>query len=70
MITDRKEIAKRYLKGWFWIDLIVTLPLDQMMQMWYPKFKDIASMVKFVRIMKIVRMVRLVKLLKDQTDAD
>ena len=27
-ITDRCEIAKRYLKGWFWIDVLSILPLD------------------------------------------
>ena len=25
---DRKLIAKMYLKKWFWIDLLVTLPYD------------------------------------------
>ena len=64
IITNKGEIAKRYLKGWFWIDLIVTLPLDNMMQVWYPTIKEIASMVKFVRIMKIIRLIRLIKLLK------
>ena len=64
IITDKAEIAKRYLKGWFWIDLIVTLPLDRMVQVWYPQIKELASMVKFVRIMKIIRLIRLIKLLK------
>ena len=27
-ITDRKEIAKLYLKGWFWIDSISIFPFD------------------------------------------
>jgi hyperpolarization activated cyclic nucleotide-gated potassium channel 2 len=26
MVTDRKVIAKRYLKGWFFLDLLATLP--------------------------------------------
>ena len=25
---DRKKIARMYLKKWFWIDLLVTLPYD------------------------------------------
>ena len=27
-ITDKEVIAKKYLKGWFWIDLISILPFD------------------------------------------
>ena len=29
-ITDRKEIAKRYLECWFWIDLISIFPFDDL----------------------------------------
>lgn len=27
-ITDKEIIAKKYLKGWFWIDLVSILPFD------------------------------------------
>ena len=27
-ITDKREIAVTYLKGWFWIDFVSILPLD------------------------------------------
>ena len=27
--TNPKEIAKNYLKGRFWVDLLATVPLDQ-----------------------------------------
>ena len=30
-IINKWEIAKRYLKGWFWIDVISILPLDLML---------------------------------------
>ena len=28
IVEDRKEIAVIYLKKWFWIDLLVTIPYD------------------------------------------
>ncbi len=28
LITDHKRIAKRYLRSWFWIDLLATFPSD------------------------------------------
>ena len=31
-ITDKKVIAKKYLKGWFWVDLISILPIDILMK--------------------------------------
>lgn len=31
-ITDKKLIAKKYLKGWFWVDLISILPFDIMLR--------------------------------------
>ena len=64
LITDKKEIARRYVSGWFWVDVIVTMPWDQMTQVWVPSIKQLASVVKFVRLMKIIRLIRLVKLLK------
>ena len=27
-ITNKKDIAKEYLKGWFWVDLLSIFPLD------------------------------------------
>ena len=30
-IVDKRFIARRYLKGWFWIDFIAILPLDMIM---------------------------------------
>ena len=30
-VYDYKYIAKEYIKGWFWIDLIAILPIDYIM---------------------------------------
>ena len=26
LVTEKKQIAKRYCKGWFWIDLVTSIP--------------------------------------------
>ena len=31
-ITDRKKIAKQYLKGWFTVDLLSIIPFDLMVK--------------------------------------
>lgn len=38
VIEDRKQIAKIYLKKWFWIDLVVTMPYDLIINQINPSF--------------------------------
>lgn len=33
LVTDRRLIAKDYLKGWFLIDLLSTVPIDKIVAM-------------------------------------
>ena len=67
---DRKKIACIYIKFWFWIDLIVTLPYDIIIGSLNEQAQNISNLAKFVRIMKIVRLVRLLKLIKVAKDRE
>ncbi|RKX71683.1 MAG: Crp/Fnr family transcriptional regulator [Spirochaetes bacterium] len=53
LITDRKAIAKHYLKGWFFLDLIATLP-----------FSWIFISSRFSRLNSVFRYFRLARLFK------
>ena len=65
IITNRSQISRHYLKGWFWADLIATLPLDQIGKIVYaPMAENIGMVFKFMRIFKAVRLLRLIKLIK------
>ena len=64
MITKKSEIACRYLKTWFWVDLIATLPLDLLGDLLHNPIENIGIVFKFVRIFKIIRLLRLIKLIK------
>lgn len=33
VIADQKKISKRYLKGWFAVDLLATFPVDYIVRM-------------------------------------
>ena len=68
IIETRKEIAKLYLKKWFWIDLLVTVPIDLLIKLYNPEVTDFASLTKFIRVVKIVRLIRLIKLAKVAKD--
>ena len=50
-ITDRKGIASRYLKLWFWLDMASLLPFGLMVQR------------EDVSILRLIRLIRLFKLL-------
>lgn len=56
LIVDEWEIAKRYIRGWFFIDLLTSLPFEFMV----PK----SNVVKVVKVLRIFRFVRIVKILR------
>ena len=53
MVTDRKVIARRYLKGWFFLDLLATLP-----------FTWVFSSSQFAALNRVFRFFRLARLFK------
>lgn len=65
VVKDRAKIARNYLRRWFWLDLVATVPLH-----WFiPGGTDETSIfetadeaIKFIRVFKIVRLVRIFKL--------
>lgn len=61
-ITDYREIAIRYLRSWFLLDIISILPFDFLLSN-----MNINQVFRFARIgklYKLIRMTRLAKLLK------
>ena len=63
-IEDRKTIACQYLKFWFWIDLMITLPYDLLLELFFTEVSKLAYLAKLSRLIKIVRLLRMLKLLK------
>lgn len=54
-VTDARRIAIAYLRSWFLIDLVSTLPL-------YVLFNASASTLRSLRLVRALRLIRLVKL--------
>ena len=57
-----KQIAKQYLKGWFIIDLIATIPFQLIELAWQQS--DDVKLIRFTRVPRIYRIVRILRLLK------
>ena len=76
LIMNRKEIAKNYLKAWFWIDLFSTLPytwfidgalkdenVDDSNLYRAPKLLRLVKIFRFLRILKMLRLTKLKRIL-------
>lgn len=63
-VTDKRDIARRYLKGWFWIDTISILPLDLILLADSQNASVLARVAKIGKLYKLMRMLRLAKVLK------
>lgn len=74
MISDKKVIARNYLSGWFFIDLISILPFDKMIKvktkntnsLQLVKMTRLSRISKFIRLMKVVRMTKMLRLCKNR----
>ena len=63
LVRDRKLIAKRYVKFWFWLDLISIIPFDIILEQ-SGNLGDMAKFTKVGRLYKMIRMLRMVKMIR------
>ena len=67
LITDRKKIAKNYLKCWFWIDLVASVPFDRVAEILASddmSNADASNNASALGLLKGLRLPRLLRLLK------
>lgn len=61
LVTDLKKIAHRYLKGWFWVDLVSIIPFEVIGLV---VGSDVVSRLKILRILRLLRLFKLIKILR------
>jgi len=66
VVTDRWSIAKRYIKQWFMLDLITTIPWWFIDREFLYQWNEGAmwSFSKYIRLLRVLRMLRLAKMFK------
>jgi len=70
LVTDFKGIAKRYARGWLWIDLVASMPWLQLMQILGAEQQkannstEAMGMLKVLRYAKVARMMKVLRVLK------
>lgn len=62
LVESRCQIAKEYMKGWFFIDTIAILPFDLIMGL--GGFNSLVRLTKIGRLSKLVKLTRLLRVLK------
>jgi len=60
-VSDRLKIAETYLMGWFWIDLITSLPFEYMVQ--YRQVSILSKILKAFRVIRLLKIFRVIKVL-------
>ena len=74
-ITNRAQIFFIYLKGWFILDLIAILPINEIVSLVFntaqtkviDNYSLAAKMIRLSRIIKIFKFLRIFKLLKEDS---
>ncbi|ETV96449.1 hypothetical protein H310_10202 [Aphanomyces invadans] len=66
LVCNAGTIAKKYIKGWFVIDLFSTLPFDTIGAMFVApgSAAQVAESTKYLRMFRVARLFKLVRLLK------
>ncbi|CAM9556910.1 unnamed protein product, partial [Choristocarpus tenellus] len=63
-VVRSKEICRKYLKGWFFIDFLSTVPIDTLAKSEGDPDSAVFRSTKLLRIMRLVRLLKLVRLFK------
>ena len=70
LVTDKKVIAKRYLKFWFWLDFLSIFPIDMCIPsdedgngniQGMGRFSKMGRLYKMARILRMVKMIRIIR---------
>ncbi|CBN79924.1 conserved unknown protein [Ectocarpus siliculosus] len=64
VVANQKQVAVAYLKGWFTVDLISTVPWDLLVLQIAVGNANAATSTRLVRMLRLVRLMRLIRLLK------
>lgn len=58
LLTDRKEIARRYVKSWFFLDLLTCFPYTTVLRNVIPASMRILAPMRGLRLLKLLKVVK------------
>lgn len=72
MVQDKRQIAKQYIKTWFFIDVISIFPFDLLLSersgavVGVAKFSRFARFTRMTRLIRVARMTKLFRMIKER----
>ena len=64
VIFEPNEIRKTYIKGWFFIDLISSIPWDVLISSFMDADQTSFQGVRMLKILKLIKLLRITRLAK------
>lgn len=64
MVTSKSRIVKNYLKGWFFLDLVSSIPISLVSLIMGINVESEIKYVELSRLLRLYKMIRLVKLIR------
>jgi hypothetical protein len=64
IVVDTKKIAIDYIQGWFFIDLVATLPTQLLESIFNGPELKLARLSRLPRLYRVIRILRMFKVLK------
>lgn len=64
MITDRKKIAEKYIRGFFFIDFFSMIPMLSILVQFGAWDLEDTSFLKLLRIVRLLRLSKLIRLVR------
>lgn len=58
LLTDRKEIARRYVKSWFFLDLLTCVPYTTVLRNVIPASMRVLAPMRGLRLLKLLKVVK------------
>ncbi|XP_076465406.1 uncharacterized protein LOC143297117 [Babylonia areolata] len=64
IILDPKQIARHYVKSWFLLDLLSSVPMDYIFLMWDADFNQLFHAGRALRMLRLAKLLSLLRLLR------
>ena len=69
VVVDRKKIATKYMKRWFWLDIIASFPYEIVADAFISgdddeQISDGVQLLKIIRVFKLLKILRVLRVLK------
>jgi len=70
LVTDRHEISANYMKFWFWVDSVSTIPFELVTSSVSTSSLRLVKVLRLFRLMKLVRIIKFSKFASRLNDLD